>query len=70
MPYISDTPVTVDHIPYPWCENKVMKALVVQAISEGRRVQVQCSAFSDPGKDWNELVIDGRPIPGSRIVGY
>lgn len=70
MPFVNDTRVTTDNIPFPWCTDRVMTGLIKRALAEGRRVQIQSSLFSDPGEDWNELLVDGQPIPGSRIYGH
>lgn len=41
-----------------------------KAIKEGKKVEMEHSSFSDPGPDWNQVLIDGRVLPGSRTNGY
>lgn len=65
MPYISDTQVTAENIPFPWCRDEVMVKVVREKLAAGQRVSIRLSSFSDPGRDWEELLADGRPIPGS-----
>lgn len=67
MPYLSDA---VKDVPFPWTRDPVVSEAVKQALARGSVVQIRHSSFSDPGPDWNELVINGRTVPGSYREGY
>lgn len=69
MPYLSDAVKDISFLT-PWNREPEMTEVVKQALARGQTVQVRHSSFSDPGRDWNELVISGRTVPGSRREGY
>ena len=46
------------------------RQIVKEALKLGLKVEVRRSSFSDPGEDWQEIVINGVTIPGSRVQGY
>lgn len=81
MPYISDSvpagglasdPVRaaafVRSVRVCWPES--VSELVLEAVNAGKRVEIRSSSFKDPGADWNEILVDGVVLPGSRLEGY
>lgn len=35
---------------------------IVDARDNGKNVEWECSSFSDPGNDWNKVLIDGLEV--------
>ena len=67
MPYVSHRVEDVNEIVLYWPS---FEPLVKKALEAGQKVEINSSGFSDPGPDWNELMIDGKVVPGSRTDGY
>jgi len=49
---------------------KEVAEVVWQALEKGDLVELNCSSFNDPGDDWTEILINGQPVPDSKVPGY
>lgn len=58
MPYKTD--FNENHKPFGMSEDTWTK--IQEAQAEGKKVEWQHSSFSDPGDDWNKVLIDDREV--------
>ena len=58
MPYIQEFTRSLD---LDWIEHRdpVASHLIDNAISAGKTVVWERSSFTDPGEDWNRVLVDG-----------
>ncbi len=43
---------------------------IKQAMDTGKKVEWEYSSFEDPGDDWQQVVVDGKPVQGTHHFGY